>query len=269
MKKFISFIVLFVFIMPLVKVQAALPEKEGIYTFGNNKAYIYLPDNFQVGKQYKFILFFHGAGYSNGQPGNVGHQGFEKFRKMAAEKGYIIAVPSYATTWYNRKAENITNAMLHSLEQELKINLDRIHVMGGSMGGMSALIWSSRNMERVISICTVYAVADVVEQAKAKEHHGKSMNSSYGGTYAEKPYFHESRRAMNYVSVLAQIPLLLVHGDKDTLVSMDQSKNLYDAIKKFGGTKVEFVVVPGMWHNNMIMTGLEDKVFEFIENAEK
>ena len=70
-----------------LNLEAKLPEKEGIFEFGNNKGYIYLPDNFQKGGNYKFILFFHGAGYSDGKPGNVGHEGFEKFRKMAAEKG--------------------------------------------------------------------------------------------------------------------------------------------------------------------------------------
>lgn len=108
MKKFIKLITAIIIFVVTLHIEAKLPEKEGIFEFNGNKAYLYLPNNFQKGGNYKFILFFHGAGYSNGQPGNVGHVGFTKFRQMAAEKGYIIAVPSYGTTWYNRKAENIT-----------------------------------------------------------------------------------------------------------------------------------------------------------------
>ena len=188
---------------------------------------------------------------------------------MAAEKGYIIAVPSYGTTWYNRKAENITKAMLHALEQEFGFQLNRIHVMGGSMGGLSALVWSSRNMERVSSICTFFAVADVVDQYNAKAHHAKAMISAYGGDYNKKPYWYESRRAINYASILAQVPIMLVHGDKDVLVSMNQSEKLYNAIKNVGGTQVEFVKVPGRGHDNNIILGLEEKVFDFIGKYNK
>ncbi|MBQ9789378.1 MAG: prolyl oligopeptidase family serine peptidase [Lentisphaeria bacterium] len=269
MKKFITWALVLFLSVIVFAVKAELPQKEGIFTFGNNKAYVYLPDNFQKGKPCKFILFFHGAGYSNGQPGNVGHKGFEKFRKMAAEKGYIIAVPSYGTTWYNRKAENITKAMLHALEQEFGFQLNRIHVMGGSMGGLSALVWSSRNMERVSSICTFFAVADIVDQYNAKAHHAKAMISAYGGDYNKKPYWYESRRAINYASILAQVPIMLVHGDKDVLVSMNQSEKLYNAIKNVGGTQVEFVKVPGRGHDNNIILGLEEKVFDFIGKYNK
>ena len=95
------------------------------------------------------------------------------------------------------------------------------------------------------------------------------MNSSFGGDYAVKPYWHESRRAINYASILAKMPLLLVHGEKDVLVSMQQSENLLEAIKKSGGEQVELIKVPNIGHNNNIVIGLEDRIFEFIEKAEK
>lgn len=269
MKKFIKLITAIIIFVVTLHIEAKLPEKEGIFEFNGNKAYLYLPNNFQKGGNYKFILFFHGAGYSNGQPGNVGHVGFTKFRQMAAEKGYIIAVPSYGTTWYNRKAENITKSMLVNLEQELGIKLDRIHVMGCSMGGLSALVWSARNMERAISICTFFAVADIVEQYKAKAHHAKAIINSYGGTYEASPYWYESRRAINYASILTQVPVLLIHGDKDVLVSMKQTENLYNAIKNAGSTQVEFIKVPNKGHDNNVVKGYEEKIFEFIKQAEK
>lgn len=269
MKKFIKLITAIIIFVVTLHIEAKLPEKEGIFEFNGNKAYIYLPDNFQKGGNYKFILFFHGAGYSNGQPGNVGHVGFTKFRQMAAEKGYIIAVPSYGTTWYNRKAENITKSMLVNLEQELGIKLDRIHVMGGSMGGLSALVWSARNMERVISICTFYAVADIEEQYNAKEHHAKAMIQSYGGDFSKKPYWFKSRKAINYAGILAQTSVLLIHGDADILVSPQQSENLYNAIKNAGSTQVEFIKVPNKGHDNNVVKGYEEKIFEFIKQAEK
>ena len=269
MKKFIKLITAIIIFVITLHIEAKLPDKEGIFEFNGNKAYIYLPDNFQKGGNYKFILFFHGAGYSNGQPGNVGHVGFTKFRQMAAEKGYIIAVPSYGTTWYNRKAENITKSMLVNLEQELGIKLDRIHVMGGSMGGLSALVWSARNMERVISICTFYAVADIEEQYNAKEHHAKAMIQSYGGDFSKKPYWFKSRKAINYAGILAQTSVLLIHGDADVLVSPQQSENLYNAIKNAGSTQVEFIKVPNKGHDNNVVKGYEEKIFEFIKQAEK
>jgi dipeptidyl aminopeptidase/acylaminoacyl peptidase len=188
---------------------------------------------------------------------------------MAAEKGYIIAVPSYGTTWYNRKAENITKSMLVNLEQELGIKLDRIHVMGASMGGLSALVWSARNMERVISICTFFAVADIEEQYNAKGHHAKAMIQSYGGDFSKKPYWFKSRKAINYAGILAQTSVLLIHGDADVLVSPQQSENLYNAIKNAGSTQVEFIKVPNKGHDNNVVKGYEEKIFEFIKQAEK
>lgn len=37
---------------------------DGVFSFGENKGYLQLPENYEPNKEYPFILFFHGRGGS-------------------------------------------------------------------------------------------------------------------------------------------------------------------------------------------------------------
>ena len=236
----------------------------GVYKFGKNKkGYLFLPENFKPGPHNKFILFMHGRGAAAGKPGNFGSKEFEKFRQLCSEKGYVVAVPPLVSTWFNPQAEKNVDTMLNQLAVDLQMDLSRFHVVGCSMGAMSALVYAGRNSERVITLTDIFGVTDMKTfcQGKYKEN----IKAAYGGSYDEKKPLYESRSPINYVSVLKNIPILILHGAADVSVPPVHSQQLYDAVTQAGGKQIKLIIVPKIPHSNVIIKTRENMVFEFME----
>ena len=241
--------------------------RSGAFSFGqgkNQKGYLFLPQDFKVGGKYKFILFMHGRGAAPGTPGNFGSPEFAQFRKLCSQHGYVVAVPPLQSLWFNAASEKNVDRMLDFLGGKLKMDLSRFYVMGCSMGGMSALVYAGKNSERVIAICDIFGPADLKEfhQGEYKDN----IKSAYGGSYEEKKSFYESRNPMNYISVLKNIPLLVIHGEKDLKVPVEESEKLIAAIKNHGGGQVELIKIPKLGHANKIINTLEDKIISFMNS---
>ena len=76
---------------------------------------------------------------------------------------------------------------------------------------------------------------------------------------------YESRQAMNHISILAKVPLIILHGDKDDIVPVFHSRNLAGALEKAGAKNFKYIEVPDISHQNLIIKGLEKEVFDFFE----
>ena len=57
------------------------------------------------------------------------------------------------------------------------------------------------------------------------------------------------------------IPLLVIHGDQDTIVPMERSKELYDAVSS---VDKRFVTIKGAGHNDLMAMGI-DRYFQAIK----
>jgi dipeptidyl aminopeptidase/acylaminoacyl peptidase len=241
---------------------AGLPS-EGVFSFGRHEGYLQLPAGYTADKKYPFILFFHGRGGS-AQSNNFNCNEFKTFREICHKKGFIVAVPAYGpNSWLNENGEKIVLEMLDFLQDRLSINPERLYVMGCSMGGASALIFTIHHPEKVKAVCDVFGVTDYVRFYN-NGFYNKSIKKAYGGTPAEKPDYYAERSAVNHIDVLKNKPVLVIHGDRDIRVPKWNSDDLVKKLKT-ANADVEYIVVPGLGHRNAIIKGLENKVIDFFE----
>ncbi len=233
---------------------------EGVFSFGKNKGYIRIPNNYDPQKKYPLIVFFHGRGGS-ALKNNFTSEAFKTFREKASQNGYIVAVPAYGTnSWFNEDAENITLGMLDFLNKNLSL-ASGYYVMGCSMGGGSALVFAARHKEKVKAVCDIFGVTDYARFYN-EGHYCDSIAKAYGGLPSEKPQFYQDRSAINHIEDLKDIPVLVIHGDKDSTVPKWNSDLLVEKLKQANG-KMEYIVVPGKGHENAIARNLEDKIFSW------
>lgn len=244
------------------KLACGLPY-DGVFEFGKNKGYLQLPENYDLNKKYPFILFLHGRGGS-AMANNFNCNDFTAFKKLCSDKGFIVAVPGYGSDcWLNESGEQITLKMIDFLGKKLSINPKQFYVMGSSMGGASALVFTIRHPEKVMAVCDVFGISDYLKFYN-KGFYNKSIKAAYGGTPAQKPKYYAERSAINYINILKKKPLLVIHGSRDGCVPKWNSDELVKKLKAAGGN-VEYIVVPGMGHSNAIIKGLENKVIDFFE----
>ena len=188
------------------------------------------------------------------------------FRRKASQRGFIIAAPGYGSdSWMNKDAEKITNEMIDFLEKRLSFAPEQIYIIGASMGGGAALTYISLNSEKVIAGCDIFGVTDFVRFYK-EGFYNKSIRHAFGGTPEQCPQVYQQRSGINCIDKLKKVPLLIIHGDRDNVVPIWNSKILFEKLKKAGGN-AKLSIVRGVGHENAIINGMEDVILDFFENA--
>jgi dipeptidyl aminopeptidase/acylaminoacyl peptidase len=209
------------------------------------------------------ILFFHGRGGS-AVDSNFATDDFARFRQLAWQRGYIVAVPDFSVEcWMNVRAEQMVLRMLTFLGEHLSIDLKRIYVMGVSMGGGGSLTFSMYHMDTIAKVCDIMGMTDYAEFAEENDgRYRDSIAEAYGGTAQQISEIYRDRSAICHIEKLKNLPLLIIHGQTDTIVPIKYSENLYAKLQAVGG-KVEYIPVPNVAHENKIIINLEEKVLDY------
>lgn len=213
------------------------------------------PLNFDPNKKYPVIVYVYGGPHSqmvdNSWMGQV--RGWDIYM---AEKGYVVfTMDNRGTSNRGIDFENITHRRLGVVETDdqmtgveyLKslayVDADRIGVHGWSYGGFMTLNLMLRHPETFKVGVAGGPVTD-----------WKYYEVMYGERYMDSPQENqEGYKNSCMVERAGDLKgrLMLIHGDEDPTVVMQQSLQfLHSAIKK--GTHPDFFIYPGHGHN---MTG--------------
>jgi alpha-beta hydrolase superfamily lysophospholipase len=123
-------------------------------------------------------------------------------------------------------------------------------IMGRSLGSISAVELAHRWKEDFRALIIESGFVSILPVMK---HLGLSLSAD-----AEADRILEEALAM--VREI-KLPALIIHGEDDTLVPLEEAKRLYDNL---GSTEKKLVVIPGADHNDIMFTGI-DQYFEAIK----
>jgi acetyl esterase/lipase len=139
------------------------------------------------------------------------------------------------------------------------VDPDRLGVYGGSAGGHLSLMLATasdtgdpnateaflKGSNRVASVVALYPPVDLRQMAR-----GVLTGPAPTGQRFPALNF-EREKAADYSPIVHVTrddpPTLLIHGDKDELVNISHSQNMYNALQETG-VKSEFVTMPGAAH---------------------
>lgn len=202
--------------------------------------------------RYPAIIYNHGGVWDGGRL--VGRE-----IVPLVECGYVAVASQYRGVGGSEGAEqfgwgevNDVLALIPLLQALPNVDPGRIGMMGGSRGGMvtyMALKWEGTNWrDDIQAAVTIGGVADLFAWAKERPD---VVNTIYlpliGKTPGEAWDWYEMRSAMYWPSLI-KTPLLILHGEADDQVSVDQSRKLYKAILAAGGD-VTLTTIPGGDHS--------------------
>ncbi len=123
----------------------------------------------------------------------------------------------------------------------------RTVLMGGSAGGLTVLSMLVRRRGVAAAAVVSYPVVDLVALANGEDpfetHHVPAL---VGAGSAVDAILRE-RSPLNNASSLTDVPLLVFHGNKDTVVPLTQSLALHDAVEHAGGA-IRLEVMSGEGH---------------------
>jgi len=265
-------------------VLSAHAQKNIIYTeteHGPLHLDLYLPDNAPA--PVPLIIWIHGGGWRGGSKENC-----PPIRMGFTARGYAIASINYRLTGvasFPAQIEDCKSAVrwLRAHAGEYGLDADHFGVWGSSAGGhLAALLGTSggvtefdrgENLDqssRVQAVCDYFGPSDFTEMGKIPgyEMHaraGSPESALLGGTVAEKP---ETARAASPVHHITadDPPFLIVHGDNDRTVPVDQSIRM-DAALRAAGVQTERIILEGAGHGGPAFSSqnMADQVTAFFD----
>lgn len=172
---------------------------------------------------------------------------FNPWVQLLANRGYAVLQPNfrgstgYGRDFVGRGSGQIGKAMQDDLDDGIDwlsasgtVDPKRVCIMGASYGGYAALWGAIRNPERYRCAISYAAVTDM--RAMIKYDSQLVIARRYFRAWKQRVYG-EERLDLDSVSPLRlagrlRVPVLVAHGEADTIVPADQSKKLVAELKK-------------------------------------
>jgi acetyl esterase/lipase len=224
---------------------------------------------------FPLVLWVHGGGWKQGSKDNPPIVGM-------LNHGYAVAATNYRLSQHA-----VFPAQIHDVKAAVRFlrtnakayNLapDRFGVAGGSAGGhLVALLGTSAGVKdlegeghtgvgsEVQAVCDIFGPADLTRVA-VKDNGAGMVTQLLGGPPGQKPALAKLASPVAHVGK-GDPPFLIIHGAKDALVPVDQSKALDAALRK-AGVESTLIVVPGADHNLEKVTpkAVRDRVVAFFD----
>jgi pimeloyl-ACP methyl ester carboxylesterase len=178
---------------------------------------VYLPKDYDSSDDsWPLMLFLHGAGERGNDIEKVKLNGPPMLVEQGQEFPFIIVSPQCPEkSWWSSDVELETlNALLDDLVSTYSIDETRIYLTGLSMGGFGAWALAAKYPERFAALAPVCGGGDPETASR-----------------------------------LAHLPQWVFHGDADTVIPIEKSQEMVDALKQLGNDAT-FTIYPGVGHDS-------------------
>ena len=214
---------------------------------------------------YPLVIYVHGGSWQEGT--KRGGAGMD-FKYALLDAGFAFASINYRLSpefTFPAHIQDVKCAVrfFRANAEVLSLNADRIAVMGGSAGAhlVSLLgltsnqdLWEDSGGYQDIS-SEVAAVVDLFGPTDLTGLAHPDYQDAFVDVFGEAV---RSEEAMWAISPLAYVtadspPFLIIHGDADQTVSLEQSREFHNALQE-AGVPSELIVVQGGGHSSYLFT---------------
>lgn len=193
------------------------------------KYLLFLPEDYgQEQKSWPMILFLHGAGERGDDLNKVKVHGPPKIVEKQKDFPFIVVSPQCPEDdWWTTKTEVLIN-LLDDIVARYDVDTERIYLTGLSMGGYGSWALASEYPDRFAAVAPICG----------------------GGN-----------RIMSIV--LKDMPIWAFHGAKDSVVPVEESKDIVEAIKARGGN-AKLTIYPDANHDSWTETYNNQKLYDWL-----
>ena len=140
-----------------------------------------------------------------------------------------------------------THAVLQHVQRVFGYRPERTVLMGGSAGGLTVLNTIAIDPALVAGAVLNFPVVDLGELMTGDDHfESHYMPRLIGASSPEDPLLH-ARSPLKWAHRIAQVPVLVFHGDQDHSVPLIHSRRLRNVVRAAGGS-LRLEVMPGEGH---------------------
>jgi len=214
------------------------------------------------------VVWIHGGGWRNGGKGQCPAVDL-------VPDGYAVASINYrlsSSAPFPAQIEDCKAAIrwLRANASTYHLDPDRIGVWGhsagghlaallGTSGGVPELEGSGDNMQyssRVQAVCESAGPTDLMAVMALGPKRMLAIEALLGGPPEEDKTKATAASPIHYISK-DDPPFLIVHGDSDRVVPVEQSQRFYEALQK-AGVSATLKILPNVGHQGTLIASLKD-----------
>lgn len=172
-----------------------------------------IPNAFNGNDSVSIIIGLHGHGSDRWQFATDNRPECLAFRQFASAHQMIAVTPDYRakTSWMGLDAEKDLLQIIEELKSKYLVR--RVYLVGGSMGGTSALTFSALHPHLIDGVTAMNAHANHLEYTGFQD----AIADSFGGSKEEIPAEYKKRSAEYWPEKLT-MPISFTVGVTDTIV---------------------------------------------------
>lgn len=219
-------------------------------TDAKQKMDIYLPANRDTNTT-KLMILIHGGAWIEGDKSDFVIEDIKKLLPEYAFANINYRLATNAQNTFPAQENDVKSVVNFLLDKQAEYKYSRkIVLLGASAGGHLALLQGYKQASKIATaaIISYFGPTDMVDL------YNKPLNplvpsmlaGIVGATPTQNPDLYTFSSPINYAASLAA-PTLLLHGDADSLVPVDQSRKLFNQLKRFGIT-TQLIIYPGEGH---------------------
>jgi predicted peptidase len=207
------------------------PQTAGTFEIQQKRSLRYLialPEGYgRSEEKWPLLVFLHGAGERGDDLEKVKVHGPPKLVAEGRKLPFLLVSPQCPSeSWWTYEP---VPELIDRIEQDYRVDPDRIYLTGLSMGGYGVWSFAARQPRRYAAIVPICG----------------------GGI----PYLMRS---------LAHLPIWVFHGEKDPAVPLEESDRLVRMLRSIGNNQIRFTVYPDTGHDSWTPAYAMDELFAWM-----
>ena len=212
---------------------------------------VYIPPGYDRSRAWPVILFLHGAGERGDDGQKQTHVGIgAQIRANPASIPAIVVFPQVPADerWLASPADAAMAALDRTMA-EYRADPARIYLTGLSMGGYGAWHLALAHPDRFAA--AVVICGGLIKHATAASVRQSPLTIEHGDPYAFT------------AQALARMPIWMFHGDADTVIPVDESRIMAEALEAAGAT-FHYTEYAGVGHDSWDRAYAEPELWNWL-----
>ncbi|MBB6096224.1 poly(3-hydroxybutyrate) depolymerase [Povalibacter uvarum] len=208
----------------------------------------YLPSGYSRGRAWPLIISLHGFNPANPEyfdwwSVDQRHHGIAQTRETI-----VVEPHGRGNAQYLGIGDRDVLRCLEEASRQFSVDPDRVYLTGESMGGHGTWAIATRHPDRFAAVAPVYGGWDF----RITNVSGPALAPA--PTTAWQAYGFERASSFANAENLQHVPLLIIHGDADEAVSVENSRHAVRLLQRWG-YDVRYHEMPGWAHEDLEQQG--------------
>jgi hypothetical protein len=222
----------------------------------------WIGDQYVKGPIRGVVLSFHGLG-------STGRKTEPTTAELGwAEAGGLVVFPYYGPwSWMNRQARAFVDELVDAVYAVYGLS-DRTPLIstGGSMGGLSSLLYTRYARRPVAACLALYPACDLKFHFTERPDLPATIHHAFLGYTEDREAVLAEHSPLCQVARMPDIPYLIIQGDRDAAVSKARHSDPMVAAMRARKMNVEYVEVPGMGHVGPMPLAVLEQQIRFVSS---